>query len=108
MKKNRKDKQLYKVKAQIIKALGHPLRLEIVDLLSDGELCVEEIAQTVGSERSNVSRHLSVLASVDLVKSRKQGLNIYYSLKVPCVIDFFCCVHKVLKEQISEKAKLLK
>jgi ArsR family transcriptional regulator len=103
-----RQKQLYKARAQIIKALGHPLRLEIVDLLAKGERCVEDIARAVGSERANVSRHLTVLARTDLVNSRKKGLNVYYSLKCPCIMNFFDCVEQVLREQLDEKVKLLR
>ena len=101
-------KQLYKVKAQIIKALAHPLRLEIVDVLAKGERCVEDTARAVGAERANVSRHLMVLASADLLNSRKEGLNVYYSLKCPCIMNFFDCVERVLREQLEEKVKLLR
>jgi ArsR family transcriptional regulator len=101
-------KGLYKAKAAIVKALAHPLRLEIVDVLAKGERCVEDIAKAVSAERSNVSRHLMVLASADLLNSRKEGLNVYYSLKCPCIMNFFDCVEQVLREQLDEKVKLLK
>jgi len=101
-------KRLYKAKAAIVKALAHPLRLEIVDVLAKGERCVEDIAKAVSAERSNVSRHLMVLASADLLNSRKEGLNVYYSLKCPCIMNFFDCVEQVLREQLDEKVKLLK
>jgi ArsR family transcriptional regulator len=103
-----RKKELYRARGEIIKALAHPLRLEIVSLLSEKERCVSKIAKEVGSERSNVSRHLAVLANADLVNTRKDGLNIYYSLKCPCVMSFFDCVEQVLKEQLDEKIKLLK
>jgi len=104
----RRKKELYRARARIIKALAHPLRLEIVDLLAKGERCVEDMARAVGSERSNVSRHLMVLASADLLNSRKSGLKIYYSLKCPCVLNFFSCIEQVLKEQLNEKVRLLR
>ena len=107
MLRNR-EKRLYRARAEIIRALAHPLRLEIVDLLAKGERCVEDIASAVGSERSNVSRHLMVLASADLLNSRKKGLNVYYSLKCSCVMNFFGCVERVLREQLDEKVKLLR
>jgi ArsR family transcriptional regulator len=103
-----REKRLYRARAEVIRALAHPLRLEIVDLLSKGECCVSDIAKNVGSERSSVSRHLAVLAKADLVNTRKVGLNVYYSLKCPCVADFFACVEQVLKEQLNEKIKLLR
>jgi len=106
MAKSRK-KKLYQLKTEIIKALGQPLRLEIVDILSEKEMCVEEIANAVKAERSNVSRHLSVLSNAGLLQSRREGLKAYYSLKIPCVLRFFGCVEEVLEEQLKERLKLL-
>jgi ArsR family transcriptional regulator len=103
-----REKRLYRARAGIIRALAHPLRLEMLEVLSKGERCVSDIAKNVGSERSSASRHLAVLAKADLVNTRKDGLNIYYSLKCPCVVDFFACVEQVLKEQLNEKIRLLK
>ena len=79
----KRSKRLYEARARVMKALGQPVRLEIADTLAKGELCVEDIAKSVGARRSNVSRHLSVLAEAGIVGSRKEGLKVFYSLKVP-------------------------
>jgi ArsR family transcriptional regulator len=79
----RRVKKLYQARAQVMKALAQPVRMEIADLLSEGEMCVEDLARKTGAERSNVSRHLSVLAVAGIVESRKEGLKVFYSLKVP-------------------------
>jgi len=105
---NEERRKAYKMRAQIVKALAHPLRLEIVELLAKGERCVEDIAKAVDVKRATVSRHLTVLTKADLLNNRKEGLNVYYSLKCPCVMDFFGCVERVLKEQLEEKVKLLR
>ncbi len=76
-------KRLYEARARVMKALAQPIRMEIAEVLSGGELCVEDIAGKVGAERSNVSRHLSVLAEAGIVEGRKDGLKVFYSLKVP-------------------------
>ena len=102
-----KKKKLYEARAQVMKALAHPLRIEIADLLSKGEICVEDLAGRLGSERSNVSRHLSVLAGAGIVQNRKEGLKVFYSLKVPCVLNFFGCIEQVLTEQLNERMNLL-
>ncbi len=81
--KPKRNKRLYQARAAVMKALGQPVRMEIADVLADGELCVEDISRRVGAERSNVSRHLSVLAAAGIVESRKDGLRVFYSLKVP-------------------------
>ena len=74
-------------RAEVFKALGQPLRLAIVEYLSLGERCVQEIVEHVGAEQSNVSRHLSVLRHAGVVNSERRGLCVYYSLALPCVTD---------------------
>ena len=103
-----KRRLLFEKQAQIAQAIAHPLRLEIIDFLKDGEQCVCDIAEHVGSERSNVSRHLSLMVSAGVLEFRKDGLKVIYKLKCPCILDFFTCITGVLKEQAVESAKLLK
>jgi len=104
-----KSKQLlFEKQADIAKAIAHPLRIAIIDFLKDGEQCVCDIAEHVGSERSNVSRHLSVMVNAGLLGYRKEGLKVIYNLKCTCIVDFFSCVTGVLKQQAKENEKLLK
>jgi len=104
-----KSKQLlYEKQAEIAKAIAHPLRIAIIDFLKDGQQCVCDIAEYIGSERSNVSRHLSVLVKSGLLEYRKDGLKVIYQLKTPCVLDFFSCTMACLKQQLEENGKLLK
>ena len=99
---------LFEKQAFIMKAIAHPLRIAIADFLRDGEQCVCDIAEYVGSERSNVSKHLSIMEKVGILDSRKEGLNVIYSLKCPCVLDFLSCSTNVLKQQIKEHKELLR
>ena len=87
----------HKQRAQVFKALGHPSRLAMVEALLDGEKCVCELQELVGSDMSTVSRHLSVLRNAGLVDDRKDGLKVFYSLRMPCVAGFFECVDEVLE-----------
>ena len=104
-----KSKQLlFEKHAEIAKAIAHPLRIAIIDFLKDGEQCVCDIAEYVGSERSNVSRHLSVMLNSGLLDYRKEGLKVIYRLKCTCIVHFFECVTGVLREQAEENQKLLK
>ena len=103
-----KNKHLrYEKQAEIAKAIGHPLRVAVVDFLKDGEQCVCDIAQHVGSERSNISRHLSVMVRAGILGYRKEGLKVIYKLKTPCILDFFSCVAVVIRQQAKESEKLL-
>lgn len=104
--KNRRA--VYEKQAEILKALAHPVRVAILDFLKDGEQCVCDIAKRVGSERSNVSRHLAVMVSSGVLEYRKEGLKVIYSLKARCIMDFFDCITGCLRQQADENAKLLR
>jgi DNA-binding transcriptional ArsR family regulator len=104
----KKEQLLFEKQAEIAKAIGHPLRIAIVDFLKDGEQCVCDIADYLGSERSNVSRHLSVMVGAGILEHRKEGLKVIYRLKCACIVDFFSCVTRVLKQQLKDNEKLLK
>jgi len=101
-------RQLYELKAEIIQAAAHPIRLAIIEYLADGEQCVCDIVDYVEAQRSNVSRHLSVMLKAGVVESRKDGLKVIYSLKTPCIIKFLGCVEEALKERMQDQATLLK
>ncbi len=88
----------YKNQARIIKALAHPTRLFIVDELSRGERCVCEITDMIGVEMPTVSRHLGVLKSAGILEDEKRGLQVFYRLRVPCVLNFFKCIEAVQRK----------
>jgi DNA-binding transcriptional ArsR family regulator len=90
-------KESYEDRAGVMKALAHPTRLCIVDELSRGERCVGELTEMIGDDVSTVSRHLSVLRSVGIVLAEKRGSEVYYSLRMRCVLGFFECVENVLR-----------
>ena len=104
---SKKKRLLFQKQAEIAKSISHPLRIAIVDFLKDGEQCVCDIAEHIGSERSNVSRHLSVMVAAGILKYHKDGLKVIYALKTPCILDFFACVTTCLKQQAEDNEKLL-
>ena len=99
--------RLFERQAEIAKAVAHPLRVAAIDFLKDGEKCVCEIAEHLGSERSNVSRHLGVMVHAGVLSCRKDGLKVFYALKTPCVAQFLSCVTRVVRHQAKENEKLL-
>jgi ArsR family transcriptional regulator, arsenate/arsenite/antimonite-responsive transcriptional repressor len=105
---SKRQKLLFEKQAEIAKAIAHPFRIAIVNFLQDGEQCVCDIAEHIGAERSNVSRHLSVMVNAGLLDYRKEGLKVIYRLKCRCIVDFFSCVSSVLKQQVRENENLLK
>jgi ArsR family transcriptional regulator len=105
MKRN--DDRVYRMKAEIIKAIAHPIRLAVLDSVQAGEKCVCDIAEEVGAERSNVSRHLSVLVKAGVLSCRKDGLNVFYKLRCACVLDVLECATRVLKQNVDEEVRIL-
>ena len=103
-----RNKKLYQRRADILKALAHPSRLLMVDILHErGELCVCELEKVVGSDQSTVSKHLSILKQSGIIDLRRDGKNSMYRLARPCVMDFFTCTERVMKENLREQRELL-
>ena len=105
---SKKEQLLFEKQSKIVKAMAHPLRIAVVDFLKNGSQCVCDIAEYLGSERSNVSRHLSVLVNAGVLGYHKEGLKVIYRLKTPCILDFFSCITACLKQQVKENEKLFK
>jgi len=101
------NKEFYKLKTSVIKALANPVRLMIIDCLRDGEKTVTEIIEATGEEQSNISKSLGILKNHGLIKDKKTGLNVYYSLKICCVKEFFCCLDDIISENIKYQQELL-
>lgn len=93
--------------ADILKALGQPTRLKIIDFLRGGERCVCEIFPAIGEEQSNTSRHLSVLQSSGILSRRKDGLKIYYAIKHPQVLEMIELVRQIMVQEITGRQNLL-
>jgi DNA-binding transcriptional ArsR family regulator len=93
-----------KRRARVIKALGHPTRLFIVDELSRGERCVCDLTEKIGADVSTVSKHLSLLKRAGIVLDDKRGVQVFYRLRVPYILNFFGCVEAVLEEVGRENA----
>ncbi len=95
---------IYEMRAAVAKALAHPIRLQIIELLLDKtELCVCEIVKDIGESQSTISKHLRILKSAGLVDNRKDGLMVFYRLRVPCILKFFECLDRVLINDIEAK-----
>lgn len=93
-------------KAIILKALAHPLRIRMFEAVAEGEKTVSELVTITGDKEANVSRHLSVLRSTRLVTTRKEGLNVYYSNAMPCLISMLQCVNQALYTMADENMKI--
>ncbi|OXM82317.1 ArsR/SmtB family transcription factor [Paenibacillus rigui] len=79
--------ELQQFKAEFFKALAHPMRIRILEVLSEGDKTVNEIQTIIGSEGSAVSQQLAILRSKNVVSGSKEGTSVVYSLRDPLVKD---------------------
>ena len=104
---DKKQKALTEAKANVLKALGHPTRLWMAEQLEHGEKCVCELAEYIDADISTISKHLSVLKQAGVVEDEKRGKQVYYRLKVPCVLNYMACIEAVIKQQAEEQIRIL-
>ncbi len=97
----------FEARSQIMKALAHPARLLIVDELSKNERCVNDLTAMIGADMSTVSRHLAVLKNAGIIQDKRQGAQVYYSLSIPCVMDFFACAEKILESRLKKQLNVI-
>ncbi len=100
---NTAAREINEARAKILKAMAHPTRLFIIEELQKEERCVNELTEMVGVDMSTMSKHLSVLKNAGLVTDDKRGNSIYYSLRVPCILDFMECVGAVLETNARDQ-----
>ena len=100
-------KTLFELQADVCKTLASPKRLEIISVLKDGEKSVGELVEILGVPKANVSQHLSVMRHKGILKSRREGVNIYYSITNPKVVKACMLMKEVLTEQLRERNELL-
>ncbi|MBX7551854.1 ArsR/SmtB family transcription factor [Streptomyces sp. NPDC088560] len=98
---------LYQLKAEFFKTLGHPVRIRVLELLSEREHAVAEMLPEVKVEPSHLSQQLAVLRRANLVRTRKEGSNVYYSLASPQVADLLRVARSILSGVLAGQAELL-
>lgn len=98
---------LYQAKAEFFKALGHPARIRVLELLAQGERAVSELLPDVGIEPAHLSQQLAVLRRLNLVTTRREGSAVFYSLVSPRVVELLAAARRILTEVISVQVELL-
>ncbi len=101
-------RQLFELHSLLCSIFTSPKRLEIIDLLRDRELSVGELSKLADIKQSNLSQHLALLRSQGIVKTRREGVTIFYSLINPRIIQAFDIVTEVLLERLARSEKLSK
>jgi ArsR family transcriptional regulator len=98
-----KTQQRYEARAKVAKALAHPSRLMILDLLGKTEMSVTEITKAVGADQSTVSKHLAILKDVGLIDARKQGTTSFYRVTCRSLGGFFSCLEAVVASDVKRR-----
>lgn len=102
------EHKIYELHAQMCKVFTSPKRLEILNLLRDEELSVGQLVKKANIRQANISQHLSLLREKGIVKTRRAGKTIYYSLSNPKIIKAFDIIREMLWERLAENDKLIK
>lgn len=95
------SKEIYTKKANLLKALGHPLRLQILDILNNEKITVSELCERLGEQQANISRHLSILRKEEVIDYTKTGVNTYYKIKYKCLNSLDVCLDQIMKNRLQ-------
>jgi ArsR family transcriptional regulator len=98
-----KNQQRYEARAKVAKALAHPSRLMMLDLLANTEMSVTAITEAVGLDQSTVSKHLAILKETGLIDARKEGTTSFYRLTCGCLGGFFSCLETIVASDIERR-----
>jgi ArsR family transcriptional regulator len=104
--KAKEDATIYELQSEICLALANPKRLQILNLLKNGEMSAGEMVKAMKIPKANLSQHLSVLKQKGLVSSRREGTSIYYSITHPKITDACSIMRSVLMESLEEQENL--
>jgi len=94
-----------KIRAEIMKALAHPVRVLIVSALMDGDRCVCELNELAAIDQSNISRHLAVLKRAGIIADRRAGMRVFYHLSTPCILKAFECAATIVRADMQRRKK---
>lgn len=98
---------LRRFKANIFQALAHPTRIAILELLGQGELSAGELIERLGMEQANVSQHLAILRSRQLVVNRKSGNQVFYSVRDPILNEVLALMRGYFQKHLAESLAML-
>jgi len=100
------NKEIFKIHSEICKTLANPIRLMILAILAKREMSVGEIVEVIGVNLANISQHLGTLRAKNIVKSRKEGHMVFYSLVDKRLIEACNIIRSVLLKEMKKQGKL--
>jgi DNA-binding transcriptional ArsR family regulator len=98
--------ELYELHCEVCKVLHHPVRLAVLHALGEGEKSVAELLNGLNVSKANLSQHVKILKSRGIVSARREGQNVFYSLKYPKILRALELMHEVLLEMFAEQGAL--
>ncbi len=103
-----KKESFYNLHAEMCKTISNPRRQAILDTIRSGEMTVSELIGKTGISQANLSQHLAILRSKGVVKTRRDGNNIYYSLSNIKIIKAYDLISEVLEDSTTSREKTIK
>lgn len=101
------NQPLHRFKAELFKALGHPLRIRILELLGDGEVSVRELLRELEVEASTASQQLGILRARGIVESRRSDGTVFYRIRDPLISDVLDVGRRVFGKQVLGLQQML-
>lgn len=100
--------ELQAFKAEFFRALAHPVRIRLLEILSGGERSVQDLQQALGLEQPVVSQHLAVLRGKNIVATRKVGTTVNYALSDPLIVELLRTAREIFNNQLTGTRSLLR
>ena len=101
------DNMAFKIKADFLKGLAHPIRLQIVEYLKNGEASVGKLEQELGVKQSNLSRHLATLRDLGVLEARQEKTSVYYAIHDHDIYKILRPIAELLKKKLEKSQKIL-
>ena len=103
-----KKEGFYNLHAEMCKTISNPRRQAILDTIRSGEMTVSELIERTGISQANLSQHLAILRSKGVVRTRRDGNNIYYSISNMKIIEAYDLISEVLEDSTTSREKAIK
>ena len=101
------EELVFKIKADFLKALAHPIRLEIIEYLKNKEASVGEMAKELVVEQSGLSKHLAILRQAGILTSRQEKVTVYYSVRDRDIFQVLRPIAEILRKKLTESTAVL-
>jgi len=92
-------RSLAKDRSVIVKAMAHPTRLLVMEVLTRGEKCVNDLTDLAGCDVTTLSKHLALMKRAGLLQCERRGVSVFYRIACPCFLEFFRCIDLIKLNQ---------